>query len=282
MLAYLFPGQGSQECGMGKGLFSRYPELVHQADDILGYSIEKLCLEDPNKHLNITLYTQPAIFVVNALHYLDKLDRTNLKPDYVAGHSLGEYNALWAANVFDFPTGLSLVKKRAELMHECVGGGMAAVMGLSSEKIKSTLQQHQLNNLSIANYNSYTQCVISGPSEDMTRAQPIFQKISDSVFIPLKVSGAFHSPHMSHAQEKFNSYLDNHTFHAPTMPVLANVDAKPYHPAITKNNLAAQIASPVYWLNIMSNLLLHKDITMEEVGHGKILTGLVNRIRSSL
>src|SRR5205823_13876450 len=126
MLAYIFPGQGSQTRGMGGNLFDDFPELTAQADAILGYSIKKLCLEDPNQELNQTQFTQPALFVVNALTFLKK----NQKPDYVAGHSLGEYNALFAAEVFDFATGLNLVKKRGELMSEAKNGGMAAVIGL--------------------------------------------------------------------------------------------------------------------------------------------------------
>ena len=130
MLAYVFPGQGSQVVGMGKDLFDEFKEYVDAADEILGYSIKELCLEDPNGVLGLTQYTQPALYVVNALTYLKEVKTTGVKPDFVAGHSLGEYDALFAAGVFDFATGLKLVQKRGELMSQAKGGGMAAVLGL--------------------------------------------------------------------------------------------------------------------------------------------------------
>jgi malonyl CoA-acyl carrier protein transacylase len=132
MPAYIFPGQGSQAKGMGKELFSQFPEITAKADEILGYSITTLCVEDPDQRLNQTQYTQPALYTVNALFYFNKLRQIGTPPSFVAGHSLGEYNALLAADVFDFGTGLKLVKKRGELMSQASGGAMAAVIGLNA------------------------------------------------------------------------------------------------------------------------------------------------------
>ncbi len=133
MLAYLFPGQGAQTRGMGADLFEQFSKYTAQADEFLGYSIQALCIEDVDQKLNKTQYTQPALYVVNALMYLKTLEETQQKPDYVAGHSLGEYNALFASGVFDFMTGLSLVQKRGELMSQAQNGGMTAVLGLKRE-----------------------------------------------------------------------------------------------------------------------------------------------------
>ena len=140
MLAYLFPGQGSQKKGMGLSLFEHYPELVKEADAILGYSIEDLCLNDPDDLLKQTQYTQPALYVVNALSYLERIKEDGKEPDYVAGHSLGEYDALFAAGVFDFATGLKLAKRRGELMAEARNGGMAAVIGMKENEIRKVIE----------------------------------------------------------------------------------------------------------------------------------------------
>ena len=135
MTTYVFPGQGSQNKGMGGTLFDDFSELTVQADAILGYSIKRLCLEDPQIKLSLTQYTQPALYIVNAFSYLKRLREIGKKPNFVAGHSLGEYSALFAAEVFDFPTGLQLVKKRGELMSRASGGAMAAILGLDEEQI---------------------------------------------------------------------------------------------------------------------------------------------------
>ena len=137
---YVFPGQGSQTVGMGADLFDQFPFLITQADQVLGYSVKQLCLEDPNKKLNSTDYTQPAIYIINALTYLKKVQQEG-KPDFAAGHSLGEYNALFAADVFDFVTGLKLVQKRGAIMAKVEGGGMGAVIGLEPEKIRRSTER---------------------------------------------------------------------------------------------------------------------------------------------
>jgi malonyl CoA-acyl carrier protein transacylase len=280
MLAMLFPGQGSQMIGMGKDLFDEFPEYVKKADSILGYSIKQLCLADPNKQLNQTQFTQPAIYIVNALSYFKKIKSTQVKPDYVAGHSLGEYNALLAAEVFDFETGLTLVKKRGELMSQATNGGMAALIGLKSEEITALLKENGLTNITIANYNSYLQFVISGTKEDIEKAQAIFKTIKNLAFIPLKVSGAFHSSYMQLAEQQFNEFLNTFKFNIPTIPILSNLNAELYHPQTTQSNLAQQITHAVQWVKTIEFLQAQGDIQFEEIGHGAILQGLLNRIKS--
>ncbi len=169
---FIFPGQGSQEKGMGKQLFEAYPELTKVADHILGYSIENLCLADSRQVLDHTEYTQPALYVVNALSYLHEREIRGLEPGFLAGHSLGEYSALFAAGVFDFETGLRLVQKRGALMAEAKGGGMAAVIGMDAPQTMKVLSDSGLDSIDIANINSPQQTVISGARADVERRRP--------------------------------------------------------------------------------------------------------------
>ncbi|CAM4459523.1 MAG: Polyketide biosynthesis malonyl CoA-acyl carrier protein transacylase PksC [Legionella sp.] len=280
MLAYMFPGQGSQKRGMGQDLFEQFPEYTAQADALLGYSIRALCLEDTQQQLNNTQYTQPALYVVNAFSYLKTLADGQPKPDYVIGHSLGEYNALFAAGVFDFVTGLALVKKRGELMSQMQGGAMAAVVGLCDQELTALLDEQGLSGIRIANYNSYQQMVISGPQADIQRAQPLFAGMDKVSFIPLSVSGAFHSLYMLGAQQAFAEFVHDIEFATPSLPVIANVDAAPYHPAVVKNNLIQQIAQPVLWTKTIDYLQTKPNMQFQEIGPGTVLSGLLRRINN--
>ncbi|WP_139488205.1 ACP S-malonyltransferase [Brevibacillus dissolubilis] len=281
MLAYLFPGQGSQAKGMGAGLFEAYQSYTDKASEILGYSIRELCEEDPQEQLGLTQFTQPALYVVNALHYLKKLEETDgLRPDYVAGHSLGEYNALLAAEVFDFETGLRLVKKRSELMAEANGGGMAAVVGLKEEQVLEVLQKHHLDKLDVANFNSVTQIVISGTKEAVEEAQPFFEAAGVRAYVILKVSGAFHSRYMTPSAEEFAKFLDGFAFSEPNIPIISNLTARPYLTRDIKTNLAQQINHSVKWTETIRYLMgKAEEGELIQVGPGNVLTGLVRQIR---
>jgi malonyl CoA-acyl carrier protein transacylase len=278
MTTYVFPGQGSQKKGMGGALFDEFKELTAQADEILGYSIKELCLNDPDLNLSFTQYTQPALFVVNALSYLKKIKEAGKKPDFLAGHSLGEYNALWAAGAFDFVTGLRLVKKRGGLMGRVTGGGMAAIIGLNSEQVEDVLNTNKLNTIAIANYNTPYQIIISGRKEDITQSKPVF-KAMKCVFIPLTVSGAFHSRYMSEAKAEFENFLNTFNFNPLTIPVIANVSARPYRNDLIKKTLAEQITNPVRWTESICYLMGQGELEYEEIGPGKVLTGLIERIK---
>jgi malonyl CoA-acyl carrier protein transacylase len=279
MTAYLFPGQGSQKIGMGKELFTQFPQLVQQADHLLGYSLANLCLNDPHGQINQTAYTQPALYVVNALSYLNKVhDDANNQPDYFLGHSLGEYNALWAAGVFDFETGLRLVQKRGALMQQACGGSMAAVIGLSSSQVAAVLDKNNLGLLSIANYNSYLQQVISGTQTALADAKAHCLAAGAKVYLPLAVTGAFHSVLMEPARLEFDQFLDQFTFSEPKVPVIANLNALPYPAENIGKTLALQIDHPVQWLQSIRYLLLRSESDFEEIGPGKVLTNLVSRI----
>jgi len=281
MITYVFPGQGAQYKGMGEKLFEKFPDLVTKADDILGYSIRRLCLEDPNSQLGTTEYTQTAIYIVNALSYLDKVHSTGIKPDYVTGHSLGEYNALFAAGAVDFETGLKLVKKRGELMGKATGGGMAAVIGLNSIQIKDMLVKSGLHTIDIANYNSPTQIVISGPKDDIINAKKIFEhNAAVKYYALLNVGGAFHSRYMKEAAIQFAEYLEDIKFKCMEIPVISNVYARPYKREEIKDTLVKQIYNSVQWTDSIRYLLGRGEMDFEEVGIGRTLTGLIQHIVS--
>lgn len=277
-LIFLFPGQGSQKKGMGEGLFERYPDWTAAADAELGYSIRDLCLLDPHDQLNRTEYTQPALFIVNAMIGRKFMDETGQTPSFVAGHSLGEYNALLAAGAFDFVTGLKLVKKRGQLMSQALGGGMAAVIGLAPDKVQEVILRSGFNQITMANLNAPEQVVISGLKEDILRIQPQFEAAGAKLYKPLNVSGAFHSPFMQPARQEFESFLKPFQFHPPKIPVISNAEAAPYPPDCIAELLARQITSPVRWLESMQYLLRQPNPVFEETGPGNVLRGLLRKI----
>lgn len=275
---YVFPGQGSQSSGMGGELFDQFPELVKQADEVLGCSIKSLCLEDSENRLNQTDYTQPALYIVNALTYLNKTEETGLRPEFVAGHSLGEYNALFAAGVFDFITGLKIVQKRGQIMVKVTGGGMAAVIGMQPDKIEQVLKDASFETIDIANYNSPKQTVISGRKEDIDAVKTAFEEAGVRMYIPLKVSGAFHSRYMQDAQNEFADFLKNFEFQPTEIPVIANYTAAPYQNDETTNNMVQQISNPVRWVETIQYLKLQTEPEFEEIGPGNVLTKLIKQI----
>lgn len=279
MKTYVFPGQGSQKKGMGEDLFDKFPDLTKEADKVLGYSIKELCVNDPEQKLNQTQYTQPALYVVNALSYQKKIERGNSLPDYLAGHSLGEYNALQAAGIISFKEGLKLVKKRGELMSQAENGGMAAILNSSLEQIQEILKGANLETIDIANLNSPTQIVISGLKEDINRVQSYFEK-ANTVFIPLNTSGAFHSRYMKEAETEYMKFVKKAKFSEPKIQVIANVTGKPYESERIVQNLVDQISSCVRWTDsIMYLLSIDENMEFEELGVGDVLTKLIRAIK---
>ncbi|MEU9665796.1 ACP S-malonyltransferase [Streptomyces bobili] len=271
--AWLFPGQGAQRRGMGRDLFDRYPEAMAAADRILGFSVRELCLDDSGGRLTDTRYLQPALFVVNELTRRAYAAREPA-PDYLAGHSLGEYNALLAADAFDFETGLALVARRGELMGRATGGAMTAVVGPGVARIAGLLAEAGVDDVDLANLNSAEQVVLSGPAESLRRAAGAVTAAGAGRCVPLRVSAAFHSRHMADAAREFAAFLDGFELRDPRIPVIANVTARPYRPGEVRRLLAAQVHSAVRWSESMRHLLAQGVHKVAEQGPGRVLTGL--------
>lgn len=284
MKVYMFPGQGSQSKGMGGHLFDRFRELTDKADSILGYSIKELCLEDPENKLHNTQFTQPALYVVNALSYLAKIEATGQAPHFLVGHSLGEFNALMAAGCFDFETGIRLVQKRGELMGQAANGAMAAVLNATKDEIEAALRANGLNNVYLANHNTPSQIVLSGVTGEIAKAEKLFQD-GKMRYYPLATSGAFHSAFMRDAMEQFTQFLAGFEFAEQKIPVIANVTARPYRNEAIARTLSSQIASTVRWCESIQYLLalgLSRGVPaeFEELGHGDVLTKMIYTIKA--
>lgn len=285
MRVFVFPGQGSQSKGMGGELFDQvaeFREAEAEIDELLGYSIRELCINDPDDQLNLTQFTQPALYVVSALHFFQRKSEGH-SADYLAGHSLGEYNALLAAGAFDFITGLKLVRKRGELMAQAQDGGMAAVIGLTAEQIQSVLHDNSgLSGIDVANYNSPGQTVISGPLPELEDAQAKFKEAGAKLYKILPVSAAFHSRYMQAAADEFGEFLQAYAFNPLQVPVVANVTGEPYPEGdpnqVIGSLLVKQIATSVQWTKSIRYLKNLGDVEFEEVGPGKVLTKLIKQI----
>ncbi len=278
MKTIMFPGQGSQNKGMGADLFDAFPELTARADDILGYSIKERCLADPHKDLKQTQVTQPALYVVSALAYYHNQQQA-APPDFVLGHSLGEYNALLAAGAFDFETGLKLVQKRGELMSQAADGKMAAVINASQSEIERILRDNGLHQIDLANFNTPSQIVISGAADEIERARALFQS-GTMKCVPLNTSAAFHSRFMQSARDTFAAFLQQFDFAPLTIPVIANISARPYPEGAVAAHLADQITGSVRWFESIQYLKSQGSMQFEEVGHGQVLTKMLAKIEA--
>lgn len=276
--AWVFPGQGSQAVGMGVDLATTpiAKDRFEQAKDILGWSVLDKCQGDETE-LSNTLYTQPSLYVVESI-LIDLLKDKGQKVDLVAGHSLGEYSALYAAQVFDFDTGLQLVKRRAELMSEAAGGKMVALMKFDRSQLEEAIAT--IPDVVLANDNSEQQVVISGTPEAVDQ---LTSQVKSKRAVELKVSGAFHSPLMAQAAEKFKELLEEADFSDTRVPVLSNIDPTPNTSAtVLKERLAQQMTGSVRWRDIMSALSQQEITRVLEVGPGKVLAGLIKRACSEV
>jgi [acyl-carrier-protein] S-malonyltransferase len=276
--AWVFPGQGSQKAGMGADLLENEVGKAKfaQAAEILGWSVWDICQGD-EETLSQTLYTQPSLYVVESI-LVDLLRDRSPAPNLVAGHSLGEYVALYAARVFDFSTGLKLVKRRAELMNEAAGGTMAALMGFKREDLLAKISQTP--DVVLANDNSEAQVVISGTPEAVDE---VLSAIKTKRSIKLNVSGAFHSHLMAPAAAEFSQILEGIEFANAQVPVLSNVEPTPTTDGkALKERLQKQMIGSVRWLEISLELPKEGINKVVEVGPGQVLTGLIKRTCESL
>jgi [acyl-carrier-protein] S-malonyltransferase len=285
MVAWLFPGQGSQYVGMMQGLVERFPQArqrLQEAEELLGYRLGRICFEGPEELLRQTRYTQPALFVHSAI--VAELVREHLQRDAVAGHSLGEYSALYAAGVLEFADALRLVALRGELMFAAgqqLPGTMAAVIGMPAQEVErlcAELAQELGRVLVVANYNSPEQVVISGEVEAVQQALERLRAAGARSVIPLPVSGAFHSPLMEPAREQLAQAIRETAFRRAQVPIYSNALAEPLtEPDAIQQALIAQLTAPVRWLQILQRMHADGVRSFYELGPGRVLQGLVKR-----
>lgn len=271
--AWVFPGQGSQAIGMGSDLLEipAAKTRFDQAEQILGWSVVEIC-QNPDDKVSQTLYTQPCLYVIETI-LADLLKEKGQHPDYVAGHSLGEYSALYTAGVFDFESGLRLMQKRAQLMDGASDGMMAALLGFDRDQLESVLAQTP--GAVLANDNNAGQVVISGTPEAV---ESVMSQVKSKRAVKLNVSGAFHSPLMADAASQFQTVLDAVQFKAADVPVLSNVDPIPSRNAgELKNRLSRQMTGSVRWREISLKFPEESIDRVIEVGPGKVLTGIIKR-----
>jgi len=276
--AFIFPGQGSQYVGMGKKI-SKFPKISHNifklSKNILQYDIKKLCLDGPSDILNRTVHTQPAIFI-NSIIKDRILKEKNIFPSAVSGHSLGEFSALVSAQIISFEDALKVIKIRAEEMYKSgkkKPGSMAAIIGANNKEIELICNQKEV--VVIANYNSKKQIVISGEEKGIFNAINTAKKIGIKKAIPLKVSGAFHSPLMKDAKEKLKNIINKIDFSNSEVPIYQNITGKKeFDSNNIKTNLINQIDNPVKWVQTIINMDKDKYNYFIEVGPKNVLKKL--------
>jgi len=288
MVAFVFPGQGSQKVGMGKDLVERFPiarEMYAQADEVLGFPLSRLSFEGPEEELTRTENAQVAILTYSVIAYR-ALSERGMKPDVVAGHSLGEFSSLVAAGMLSFPSALQLVRKRGELMAQAdpeKKGGMAAVLGLPAEVVKAVCDEVSREfYVEPVNYNTPDQVVISGLKEGIAKAEPLLKEKGAKRVLVLNVSGAFHSALMAEAAKEFRRVLDATEFSRPVCRVISNVTAREEDETNIREMLFRQIQSPVQWVESVRYMESLGVTQVVEVGPGNVLAGLVKKISPTL
>ncbi len=288
-LACIFPGQGSQAVGMGKDLAEKFPDakkLFGDIDEIAGRSLSQLCFDGPEDQLKRTVNTQPTILAVSMVAWHCYEQQGGPKPAFVAGHSLGEFSALFAAKAFDLKAAVKLVDKRSQLMEACPKGAMSAVIGMAADRLEvitrdvsATLGAPKV--VIVANFNTKEQLVISG-DPDAVQEAGARAKAGGAKVIPLPVGGAFHSPLMKSAADEFEALVKTIDIRDAAFPVVQNVDAKPETRGdALKEKLSRQMPSSVRWCETVEFMISQGVNTFVEIGPGKALSGMVKKIDRS-
>ncbi len=287
-VAYVFPGQGSQWVGMGRDLYDNFDAarvVFEQADDALGFPLSRLCFEGPEEELRQTVNAQPAIVTVSfaCLKAVNEVGDNLSPPTFIAGHSLGEYTALAAAEVLDFADTVYLARERGRLMHEAglkQPGGMVAVIGLDEALLAEVCTQ---TGTRIANINCPGQLVISGAEKNLVQAADVAKSRGANRTIRLQVSGAFHTPLMQPAVDSMSGIIATLSFRQPVVPIIANTTAKPVTTGEqVKAELLEQLCHCVQWQRSIEYMADNAVSTFVEIGPGKVLTGLIKRINKGV
>ena len=282
-MAFIFPGQGAQSVGMGKDLYDDYDaakEVFNTADKILGRSISSICFAGPEEDLKQTINTQPAIVATSIAALESFKSQLDVIPSYTAGHSLGEYCAMYASGVMDLETTMKLIQKRAEVMGKTKGGAMAAVLSAPEGAVEEAITEaSSVGYVDVANYNSPAQVVITGDSAAVQKAGELLTAKGARRVVPLAVSGAFHSKFMEEAGKEFAEYLKDFSLNDASIPVVTNVDAGFTTSSVDfSSKMPKQIYSSVYWTQSVENMVKDGVDIFVEIGPGKVLAGLVKKI----
>ncbi len=287
-VAHVFPGQGSQWVGMGRDLYDNFESAkasFDQADEVLGFPLSRLCFEGPEDELRQTINAQPAIVTVSyaCLQATREVGNDLPAAAFVAGHSLGEYTALAAADVLDFATTVYLARQRGRLMYEAglkKPGGMVAIIGLDETSLAEVCSE---TDTLIANFNCPGQLVISGAKENLPKAMDLAKAKGAHRVIPLAVSGAFHTPLMQSAVDGMSEIIATLPFHEPLIPIIANTTAQPITTAEeVKAELLRQLCNGVQWQRSVEYMVNEGVSTFIEIGPGKVLSGLIRRINKDV
>lgn len=286
-IAFIFPGQGAQSVGMGKDLFENYDiakKVFETADKVLGKSVTSMCFEGPEEDLKQTVNTQPAIVTMSIAALEAFKSKLKVIPTYTAGHSLGEYCAMYCSGVMDLETTLKAIQKRADLMGQVKGGAMAAILNAPAGSLEDVLKKaSEVGYVDVANYNSPAQVVITGDEAAVAKAGELLMEAGARRVVPLAVSGAFHSKFLENAGKEFASFVADLDISSASIPVVTNVDAAATIAADDfKNKMPRQIYSSVHWTQTIENMIKNGVDTFVEIGPGKVLAGLNRKINSDV
>jgi len=290
VIGFVFPGQGSQIVGMGLELAKQFESVksyFEQADEVLQFPLSELIFQGPQEQLTLTANAQPAL-LTTSMAIMSRLQQFDIRPDFVAGHSLGEYSALVAANVLAFEDAVRIVRKRGEFMEEAVPAGrgkMAAILGMERQRLEDLTASISAEGypVQLANINSPGQIVISGSAEGVTKACELAKSNGAKRAIMLEVSGPFHSSLMKPAASKLGAVFEKISWNNASTPVISNVHAKPMMSSTEmKEKLLQQLYSPVLWQDCVEQMIEQGVDTFIEIGSGKVLSGLIKKINRAV